>query len=366
MIVEFKDLNEVYEREISISTRNKKKIVRFEKNKMQNFNFLLKHLNNRTYKIPFYNIFVISEPKFRVIMSLPIKDKIVNHFATRRILEPNLTKFLDERNIATRTGMGTDYGIRRIKYYLEKNKKYEEFYILKMDIKKYFYSIDHATLKKMLEDKLDDWSFWLICSIIDSTNEDYINSFIHHQKDIFIKRYPNKKEEILSIPDYKKGKGLPIGNMTSQFLSIFYLYELDHFIVHDLKLKYYLRYMDDFIIIFHDREMLSNVKNKIIAMLQDKYKLDVNKKKTKLVSAKEGFSFLGYTYYVKNGKTITKINKKTVEKIKHDVKHKRYEWEKGMISLEQAFCSISTYEHGFRFANQKKIMDILDRYWYLD
>ena len=210
--VKLEDIFKIYENEISKNTKNKHKIYNFERYKMMNIKRICYELNNINYHGGFYNIFLIRYPKYRIIMSLNMKDKIINHYVTRYFLMPKLEKFLDDRNVATRKGKGRDYGIKLIKKYLEKMKKYNKFYILKLDISKYFYSIDHEVLKKMLkEDMGDTFEYKYICNIIDSTNKEYINKNIEK-----IKIRENKKE-IYDLPYYYSGKGLPIGNMTSQF-----------------------------------------------------------------------------------------------------------------------------------------------------
>ena len=103
-------------------------------------------------------------------MSLSVKDKVINHFVTRYILEKKLTKYLDDRNVATRKGMGTDYAIKLVIKYMNKLKqKYDKFYVLKLDISKYFYSIDHEVLKNLMIDKLDTYEYDIINKIIDNT-----------------------------------------------------------------------------------------------------------------------------------------------------------------------------------------------------
>ena len=129
------DILSVYETEISKGIKHKKKLVIFERHKMEHI--------------------LIYEPKCRIIMSLDLEDKIINHYFTRYHLIPKLSKYLDIRNVATRSGMGTDYGIRLTKKYIEQMKKYDNFYVLKLDISKYFYSISHKVLKSMLKGKLD-------------------------------------------------------------------------------------------------------------------------------------------------------------------------------------------------------------------
>ena len=265
-IVKYDDINNIYE-DIIKKIKHKNKLINFERYK--------------------------------------IEDKIINHYVNKYILEPKLSKYLDIRNIATRKGMGTEYGIKLIKKYLEENKKYEVFYILKIDIKKYFYNIDHEVLLKMLKKELDSDEYKIIESIIKSTNKDYINKEIAKLRE----KYPNNIED---IPFIKKDKSLPIGNLTSQFLAIYYLNKLDHYIVHNLHLKYYIRYMDDFIIIHHDKQYLKYCLSIIIKILNNYYKLDINNKKTKITNNKQGFCILGYRFRVINKKTIINIVKKQI------------------------------------------------------
>ena len=229
------DIIDVYEQEVKKHTKNKRKIYQFEKYFMQNIIDIyhdLQNIENNYYCS--YNIFLIYEPKCRVIMSLNIKDKVINHYIARNILIKKLEKHLIFNNIATRKNMGTDYGRKLIKKYLEKHKKYSKFYILKLDISKYFYSIDHQVLKELLKEKLSEDDYLTISKIIETTNYSYINDTITKLA----------QKHNIDLPLYKKDKGLPIGNMTSQFLAIFYLYKLDYQIVHKLGIPCYVRYMD--------------------------------------------------------------------------------------------------------------------------
>lgn len=354
----------LFETEVSKNVKNKHKAYMFEKNKFQNINRILNILQSGNYDGGKYNIFLIKEPKHRIVMALDIKDKLINHFIARYVLEQKLTKYLDDRNIATRKDMGTDYGIKMVKRYLEKNKKYDNFYILKIDISKYFYSIDHEVLKGMVKDKLSEDEYNFLNIIIDSTNDEYINEKIYKIKKAYLMVHPQLEKEVESLPFYYKGKGLPIGNMTSQFLSIFYLYELDHYIIHNLHIKYYVRYMDDFVLIHHDKEVLKNALKEIENILNQKYKLKLNRKKTKIVSAKEGFAFLGYTYKVINKKTIVKLRKEGYEKIKKRVKEVNYMYKKGYMDFNSAFCSIMSYWYNRKYGSQMKVRRVINKYWF--
>ena len=131
-----------------------------------------------------------------------------------------------------------------------------------MDISKYFYQIDHQILKSMIKDKLTEEENNILNMIIDSTNYNYINDTINRLKEKELNFSIKRRKEIESIPNYIYGKGLPIGNMSSQFLSIFYLNRLDHEIVHDFYFKHYVRYMDDIIILSDDINKLKKILNK--------------------------------------------------------------------------------------------------------
>ena len=345
----------IYENIICKNVKNKQKLFLFERNKMQNIIEILNVLKCHNYDGGKYNIFLIREPKIRIIMSLSIKDKIINHFFSKYVLEKKLTKDLDIRNIATRKNMGTDYGIKLLKKYLELNKKYEHFYILKLDISKYFYSIDHTVLKNLVKDKLNKEELIFLDKILKSTNKEYINKRINYLK---------SKNNLDDLPFYEFDKGLPIGNMTSQFLAIYYLNQLDHFIVNDLKIKHYIRYMDDFILIHHDKKLLEKSLDIIRDKLVKEYKLKLNKNKIKLVREDEGFVFLGYNYKVLNKKTIVKIRQDGYKKIKRRVKELKYLYNKKEISIGKTFSSIMTFWYNRKYGSQMKIRRVVNKYWY--
>lgn len=343
----------LFELEISKNVKNKHKVYMFEKNKFQNINRILDILRTGNYYGGKYNIFLIKEPKHRIVMALDIGDKLINHFIARYVLERKLAKYLDPRNIATRKEMGTDYGIKLLKKYIEVNKKYDDFYILKLDISKYFYSIDHEVLKEMVKDKLTEEEYNFLSIIIDSTNNSYINMKIKDIKEKYLAKHPHLKTEMDRLPQYDYGKGLPIGNMTSQFLSIFYLYELDHYIVHNLRVKYYIRYMDDFIIFDYDKERLKELKIIIEEKLKD-FKLELNKK-TNIYDLNHGFGFLGYNFILKGQKLIIKINSQTKRRIKKKMRHLR---KVNATNYDQVKASYMGYLQVAHTKNLLKKMDL--------
>ena len=351
MEVNIYDLLDIYEKEVSKNTKNKRKVNNFERNKMENIYDIKNILESNNYKVDKYNIFNINSPKYRIVMSLNIKDKIINHYVTRYILISKLDKYLDIRNCATRKNMGYDYAIKLLLKYLEENKKYGRFYILRIDISKYFYNIDHKVLKESFINKLDNNEYKIVCNIIDSTNNNYINKEIINLKNKLLKQDRKRKEEIDNLSIYEYGKGLPIGNMTSQFLSIFYLYKLDHYIINNLKLKYMVRYMDDYVIISSNKEYLKYSLNIIKDKLEIEYKLSINKKKTMILYSYHGFDFLGYRFRV-NNKIIINIKSDNKKRRNNNIKKINFLYKNKLISYKRYFNSMNNYLNSYKYVNK--------------
>ena len=304
------------------NTLNKNKIYKFEEYFTFNISNVYNLLND--YKVGKYNIFLIKDPKYRIIMSQNINDKIINHLMAD-ILVKVLDNFLINTNVASRKGKGTSYGIKYLKKYL--NKLEGEVYALKFDISKFFYNIDHDVLKRMLDKKIKDKKYLeILFKIIDSTDEDYINECIIKLKEREISYLKNSNlndknkriDEINRIPLYLKGKGLGIGNVVSQILAIFYLNDLDHFIKEKLHIKYYIRYQDDGILLSNDKCYLKYCLEKINKFVL-KYGLRLNDK-TKIINvSKNGVDFIGFRFYIKD-KIILKVRNNTKKRFKKKMK----------------------------------------------
>jgi len=152
--------------------RNKNTAIKYETNAIEATNYLLYQLLNDKYKVSEYKKFYVYEPKKRLIMSLPFKDRVVQHCLCDYYLEPTLEKALIYDNYASRKGKGTHKGLYRLGEYMHKQyrKNGIDGYVLKCDISKYFYSIDHEVLKCLLSKYiLDDKILSLTFKIIDST-----------------------------------------------------------------------------------------------------------------------------------------------------------------------------------------------------
>jgi len=307
-------------------TKHKKKLLKFELYYISNIIYLYNLIVNKKYSHKPYHIFLIKKPKYRIVMSEEITDKIINHLISEVILLPIIEPKLLDVNVATRRKKGTSKGIYYVKKYLnEMKRKHSNFYILKCDIKKYFYNIDHEVLLNKLKKDINDRDIInVIDNIIKTTNSkittDCIKKIIDKEIKVLKKININSKDrlkkikELESIPLYNvNGRGLPIGNMTSQIFAIYYLNDLDHYIKEKLKIKYYIRYMDDFIIFHEDKKYLEYCYQKINEFVK-KEKLVLNDK-TKIFPIKDGLNFLGYRFIIKNNKVITLINPKTKRRI---------------------------------------------------
>lgn len=344
-ILDTKVINDMYKR-IKRNTKNKRKIEVFESNYVSNISYIKEILENRTYKIGKYNIFLIKEPKVRIVMSQNIIDKLINHLVSKYFLVDIFENNLINENVATRLNKGTKEGINLTKKYLNRMKN-KNFYILKFDISKYFYNIDHEIIKELLVKKIKDKDVLnILFEIIDSTDEDYVNNQISSIK--------GNISDYKDIPFYKKGKGLPIGNMSSQFLAILYLNELDHYIKNNLKIKNYIRYMDDGVLIHEDKEYLKYCLREIEKILK-KYKLELNHK-TKIYKSNEGFEFLGFRYIIKNNKVIMKLNHKTKKRFKKKIKVLNELYNKKEISYKDYNQSIASYKGHLGYGNTNSMI----------
>lgn len=312
--------------------KNKREVFYFSLNLNCNLMDIYNDLRNRKYIPGKYRPFMIFEPKARLVMSQSIRDKIVNHFVTNYYLIPYLENSLINENVATRKGRGSSYAMNLLKSYFNKfmiNNRDMEVYVLKIDISKYFYTIDHNILINKISNKIKDKDVInLVSLIINETNKDYINNLVNY--------YNNKYK--VDIPMYKNNKGLSIGAMSSQFLAIYYLNNIDHLIKEKYKCKYYIRYMDDFLIMDTDKRKLKYIWKEIDNEIK-KLNLKTNSK-SNIYRSSKGFNFLGYKYKYINNKVLVSCNKKTYYKI---CKKLRYLRDSNIIKYKRSCASYYGY-----------------------
>ena len=335
-------------------TRNKKKVEIFEKHKMEHICNIKRRLDKRDFRFGRYNIFMITDPKARIVMAEELEDKIINHLIAEYILVKVFEKKHTDNMCATRVGKGTAYALKLLRKYINDIKKeHNNFYVLKVDISKYFYRIDHDVLKQILNEKIKDKdALNVLYKIIDTTNDSYVNENIQRLKDNRIKYFTNhnlkNKDELIAeinkIPLYEYNKGVALGNQTSQAFGLIYLYKFNHYLREILNLKYVINYMDDFVIFHHDKEYLKHCLKEITRKLNDEYKLDINVNKTKIHNIKNGVEFLGYRFSLKNGKVIAKVKNATKRKFKIRTKELKLLYDNEFITKKEFNKFIASYK----------------------
>lgn len=256
------------------------------------------------YEVGRYNIFYVYEPKKRLIMSLIFKDRVAQH-AIYRQLNPLIEKRFIYDSYACRQGKGTHAAIDRLQSWLcQTDRKPKRYYYLKLDIAKYFYRIDHEKLKGILARLIDDPPLLdLLAKIIDCEDTKF---GLPLGADVGDVAFDKMLDDV----------GLPIGNLTSQMFANLYLNELDQYCKHKLKIHFYIRYMDDIIILHHDKKYLEEVKRKIVAFIGERLNLQLNNK-TCIRPASMGIEFVGFRVW----STHRKLRKKTAKKLKRRLQY---------------------------------------------
>jgi len=269
-------------------------VRRFSRNVNFNLKIVQNNLKSNPPVLSSYTQFTIFDPKERVISVVPFIDRVMHH-AIMNVLEPVFERQFIFHTYACRKNKGSH---KAVLYTLEKVRKCK--YFIKLDVRKYFDNIDHEILKKMLSRIIKDRECLnLLFAIIDS--------------------YGLGQE----------GKGLPIGNLTSQFFANFYLSFLDHYILEELKPCGYVRYMDDFILFSNSKDDLRKFLDKIQIFCLEKLKLEL--KPFILGRTKDGVSFLGYMIN-KNG---IKLTQKSRRRKLIKLKRLNYNFEIGKVLEEE-------------------------------
>lgn len=338
---------------------NKNKLMKFIRFKNCYLYDILEKLRNNSYSFSNYHIFLIHEKKYRIIMSETISDKIVNQLVGYFILLPSF-KCLIDSNIATRKGRGSSYGYRLFEKYVNDIGTNKNIYVLRIDIKKYFYNISHVILLSMLERRIKDKkAINILKKIIDLTDYDYVNDNIKKLIDkeigrvnslnISIREKDKLINELKSIPLYRKGYGLSIGCLTNQLMAIFYLNDIDHIIKEELNCSRYIRYMDDLYLISDDKGYLECCFDRINDEL-NRIELNINNK-SGIYRLKEGVSFLGYTYTLTSNKLLVRYDNNTIRRIDKKLK---YLFDNDFNSY---YSSISSYKGYFIRCNTNLFFD---------
>lgn len=263
--------------------RARKDIILFNLNLMDNILLLNSELLNKTYQHGGYLSFKINDPKPRNIHKASVRDRLLHH-AIYRILYPYFDKKFIFDSYSCRKNKGTHKALNRFREMGGKvsANNTKTAWVLKCDIKKFFANIDHQILKDILEKYIqDDDLLWILDQIIDSFTT-----------------------------------GLPLGNLTSQLLINIYMNDFDQFIKRELKVKYYIRYADDFVIFNGNREYLVNLIPKIQQCLKSRLKLILNPNKVSINTLASGIGFLGWIHFPKHRILRTTSKKRMFNRLK--------------------------------------------------
>lgn len=362
-ITDIRNIISMYDTRVRVNTKNKIKIEKFDEYYVSNITLVKNILDSKNYKPGKYNIFLIKEPKVRLIMSLNIIDKIISHLVCEYLLVDIFDNGLIDTNVATRVNKGTHYGYKKLVKYLNKNIS-NKLYILKFDISKYFFNINHDIVKKIIRTKIKDKdALNILDNIIDSTDSNYINEEIIKLKNNEINRIKNSNngnkdkliKDIMDIPLYKKGTGFAIGNPVSQAIAIIFLSYLDHYIKEKLNIPFYCRYCDDGILISDNKEYLKYCL-KDIKRIISKYKLELNMIKTRIYSINDGFEFIGFKFIKKNNKLLAKIKNQTKRKFKRKLKVLNKLYIEGRIDYDTFNQVKVSYLGHLKYGNCNKLI----------
>lgn len=330
-IFSFENLYNVH-KSSRLSKQHRKEIINFEINLATNLYKISKKITNRTYKLNKYYAFYIHEPKERLIEALPYKDRVVIKCFCDNCLIPKLSCRLINDNVACQKAKGSTYGIKRLEEALKKEYrtgKNNEVYYLKCDVRKYFQSIDHEILLSILKriDFSDD-EMWFVEKLV--------------------REQPNNT-----------CKGLTLGNQSSQWFALLYLNGIDRLIKEKLRVKGYVRYMDDMILIHRDKEFLRRCKKEIESYCTNNLKLSLNDK-TQIGKASLGIDFLGYRHVLTpSGKVIRKLRKSSKIRMKKHLRTLQKLVSKGLVDDKYVLCRTSAFKSHLAIAKEHNLTKIL-------
>lgn len=330
-IFSFENLYQAH-KECRRSKQHLREIISFEINLSVNLTKLVKSFEKRSYKFGNYYRFRIYEPKERLIEALPYKDRIVIKCFCNVVLVPKLKNKLINDNVACQKGKGTLYGIKRLEKFLKREylkNNNNEIYFLKCDIKKYFLSINHEILINDLSKlNFSEDEMWFI------------------------------KKTIVEQPNKEK-IGLPLGNQTSQWYALFYLNKVDRLIKEKLRIKGYVRYMDDMILIHRDKTYLQKCRIEIEKMCNNDLNLELNKK-TQIGKVKYGIDFLGFRHVLTStGKVVRKLRRSSKDRLKKHLKNLKKLEKKKLVDHDYVLIRKNAYYAHIIYSNEKKLIKSL-------
>lgn len=309
-IATFENLELAY-RKAARGKRYRPDALRFHANLEENLIQLQNELIWQMYEPRPYRTFIIHEPKQRIIYAAAFRDRVVHH-AIMNVLEPIWEGLFIANSYACRKGMGTHEGVAKLDRMLQSalaaNK---EVYCFKADVAKFFPNINHHILMAIIRRKIKCKKTLALLEKIVFANGDINNP---------------------------QSRDLPIGNLISQWSANLYLNELDLFAKHQLKAQHYIRYMDDFIILHHDKRQLLAWQREIVTFLHDRLALSLNNK-TSIFPASQGIDFLGYRTWAHK----RLLRKSSAKRMVRRLKKLQWLFGQGKASLARVTDSVRSW-----------------------
>lgn len=329
--------------------RYREEVLLFSDRLEENLIQLQNELVWETYDVGKYRQFYVREPKMRLVMALQFRDRVVQWDIYRQ-LNPFYDRLFIEDSYACRNEKGVHKAVDRLQYWMRQvDRKPKKWYCLKLDISKYFYRIDHQVLIGILSRRIKDERLMRLLERI-------INS-----EDVRFGLPAGRSPDECTEDMWRSDVGMPIGNLTSQLFANIYLNELDQYCKHELRLHYYIRYMDDIIILLDDKAELHRLKDDIELFLMNELRLDLNRK-TSIRPCRLGVEFCGFKIWA----THRKMKRPTARKIARHVKGMSRLLRAGAISRETFDRAAASYrgilKHCDSFGLRRKLNALYIRY----
>lgn len=331
-IYDIRNLEESYKRTQSAERKYRKEAIYFAMSKERKLRDLKKELKDKTYRPGSYIEFYVYEPKKRLVHAPHIRDKIVQ-FSIHTVLQGVYRPVFIKDSYACLEDKGAHEAVHRIQHYMRLAQwKYEEPYIVKIDVRKFFYSINRDILKTIYRKKIPE------------SEQDFLRIL-----DMIVDSSPEGE------------KGLPLGNVTSQDFANIYLNEVDQFCKRYLGLKWYVRYMDDICIIVKDREIARNVLAKIRTYVKDHLDLELNEK-THIYPLAQGINTLGFRIHT----THLEVRNSSKAAMKRRIKKIDEKVQSGRLTKKQAQQYVNAWLGHARHSNSYNLAKkIFEKYDYI-
>ncbi|MEM9272171.1 MAG: RNA-directed DNA polymerase [Cyanobacteria bacterium P01_F01_bin.143] len=314
-------------------------VLAFNYNLEQELFKLGAELESKTYCPGAYRSFRIYDPKPRLISAAPYRDRVVHH-ALCNIIVPLVEKSFIHDTYANRIGFGTHRALERFIKFARTSR-----YVLQCDIRKYFPSIDHEILKQIIRRKIKCRdTLWLIDTIIDSSNP----------QEPVIEYFPG--DELLT--PMLRQRGLPIGNLTSQFFANWYLNDFDHFVKEKLRCKKYLRYVDDFLLLGDDWQFLNQARREIEQYLAQ-LRLKIHPIKSQLSETRYGVNFVGFRVFPDR----VRVRSDNLRRSRRRLKQLQADYAQGAVPLQKLVERLQSWDAHLKHGDTYHLrQDIFNHY----